>query len=45
MDESIQQQFDAEKTQKLMQELATLITSSHGITNYEFTESGLLKAL
>lgn len=28
-----------------MTELASLITSAHGITNYEFTESGLLKAL
>lgn len=28
-----------------MQEVATLITSPQGITNYEFTESGLLRAL
>lgn len=28
-----------------MSQLAKLITSKQGITNYEFTESGLLKAL
>lgn len=38
-------QFNLEKTLKLLQELATLLTSPQGITNYEFTDSGLLRAL
>jgi hypothetical protein len=45
MEESIQQQFDVEKTHKLLSELAALITEPQGVTNYEFTESGLLKAI
>lgn len=45
MEESIQDQFDVEKTNSLMCQLATLITQKHGITNYEFTESGLLRAV
>lgn len=45
LDEAASSTFDCAKTQQLMSQLTQLLVGNHGITTFEFSQSGLLLAL
>ena len=45
LDEACSPVFNCSKTQSLMDRLTSMLTNKHGLTTFEFVQSGILHAL